>query len=217
MQCVYCQDNCTKRGKRNGKQSYQCKTCRKYQQDNYSKVRILQEKYQLVHRLNNEGCGKSSIGRLLTISKSSVLRIIMRLAKSISRPEIIENNESYEMVELCTYCGNKKHESWIIYAINKKTRRIVDFYIGRRTKENIRKVVDNLLKLNPKKIYTDGLNIYQSPIKEQMHIVYKGCTNHIERKNLTIRMHLKRLNRKTICFSKSEVMLERCFYLWFCA
>jgi transposase-like protein len=172
MQCVYCQNDCIKRGKRKGVQSYRGKACKKYQQENYNKLRISQEKYEWVHLLNNEGCGISSIGRLLSISKSSVQRMIVRLANSISRPEIIEDNESYEMDELRTYCGNKKNECWLIYAINKKTRQIVAYCVGRRTKANIGKVVDKLLKMNPKKIYTDGLNIYQSLIKKNMHVVY---------------------------------------------
>ncbi len=217
MQCVYCQNNCIKRGKRKGIQNYQCLECKKYQQENYTKLRIPEEKYEWVHRLNNEGCGMSSIGRLLNISKSSVQRAITKIASQLTLPEIKETSESYEIDELRTYCGNKKNECRLIYAINKKTRQIIDFCAGRRTKENIKKVVDKLLKLNAKKIYTDGLNTYQSLIKAQMHIAYKGCTNHIERKNLTIRMQLKRLSRKTICFSKSEQLLESCFYLYICA
>jgi len=173
-----------------------------------------EEQYTLVHRLNNEGCGISSIGRLLNISKSSVQRVITRLFASISRPEIYESGESYEMDELRTYCGNKKNECWLIYAINRKTRKIIDFCVGRRTKENIKKVVDKLLMLNPKKIYTDGLNIYQSILQEHIHSVYSGSTNRIERKNLTLRTQVKRLSRRTLCFTKTNNMLESSVGLW---
>jgi hypothetical protein len=40
-------------------------------------------------------------------------------------------------------------------------------------------------------------------------------TNHIERKNLSLRTHLKRLNRRTICFSKSLVILSACLRIYF--
>jgi insertion element IS1 protein InsB len=45
------------------------------------------------------------------------------------------------MDELRTYIGNKENECWIIYAINKLTKEVIDFAVGRRTKETISKVV----------------------------------------------------------------------------
>jgi insertion element IS1 protein InsB len=36
------------------------------------------------------------------------------------------------------------------------------------------------------------------------HYVGKDQTQQIERKNLNFRTHLKRLNRRTICYSKNE-------------
>jgi len=38
------------------------------------------------------------------------------------------------------------------------------------------------------------------------HVIGKDNTWKIERKNLNFRTHLKRLSRKTICFSKDEVI-----------
>jgi len=110
-------------------------------------------------KLNNEGMGISSISRILDISKSSVQRIILRLSSMIQKPVFSEYNETYEIDELRTYVGNKKNESWVIYAINKANGNIIDLVVGRRTKENIRKVVDTILSYSPKRIYTDGLNI----------------------------------------------------------
>ena len=78
MSCRYCQNGCVKSGIRNGTQRYRCKFCKKYQQENYTKPRIPQEKYEWTVRLNNEGCGISNIARLLEISKSSVQRLIER-------------------------------------------------------------------------------------------------------------------------------------------
>ena len=139
----------------------------------------------------------------------------MKQAKEkINKPIFEETNQSYEMDELRTYCGSKTKEVWIIYAINRKTKKIIDFFVGRRTKENIKKVVDTVLELNPKHIYSDRLNIYQTLISEKMHKIYPHCTNHIERMNLTIRTQLKPLNRRTICFTRSVEMLHCKFYLW---
>ncbi len=49
---------------------------------------IPEEKYEWVKQLNNEGCGISSISRLLEISKSSVQRLIERIASVLKLHEI---------------------------------------------------------------------------------------------------------------------------------
>jgi IS1 family transposase/transposase-like protein len=214
MNCRYCKNVCVKSGIRNGVQRYRCKFCKKYQQKEYSKSRISQEKYEWTVKLNNEGCGISNIARLLSISKSSVQRLIERMAVNLQIPPINESGQSYEIDEPRTSCRNKQNELWLIYAINRTNKRIIDFFVGRRTKENIAKVVSILHKLHPKHIYSDKLNIYESLLYKSIHKIYPRCTNFIERKNLTLRTHLKRLSRKTICFTKSAIMLKNCMQLY---
>ena len=160
MRCRYCKNECIKKGKYKTIQRYQCKHCKKYQQQQYSKFIITKDKYDWVLHLNNEGCGISSISRLLEITKSSVQRVITRIAATIQIPVYSESNQSYEMDELHSYCGTKKNECWIMYAISKTTGEVIDFEVGKRTKFNIEQVVHSILALNPKRIYTDGLNIY---------------------------------------------------------
>jgi len=46
MNCIYCNENCIKRGKSGLVQRYQCKSCKKSQQAVYLKPRIPQEKYE---------------------------------------------------------------------------------------------------------------------------------------------------------------------------
>jgi insertion element IS1 protein InsB len=69
--------------------------------------------------------------------------------------------------------------------------------------------------MNPKKICTDVLNIYKTLVPERLHKVGLPNTRHIERFNLNLRTHLKRLSRKTICFSKSKELLEACLKIYF--
>jgi insertion element IS1 protein InsB len=52
--------------------------------------------------------------------------------------------------------------------------------------------------------YTDGWGGYTRILDEEQHEVGKHYTQKIERKHLTLRTRIKRLARKTICFSKSE-------------
>jgi IS1 family transposase len=177
MECVYCKNKCIKKGKYKTIQRYQCKECKRYQQDTYTKCRIKEEKQKWVIHLCREGCGISFIARLLQISKSSVQRIIIKIASALKIPVCKEIGQSYEMDELRTFCGNKAEECWVIYAINRTSGKVIDFVVGRRTKENIKQVVCSVLNLCPIAIYTDGLNIYPVLIHKYIHKVLRYRTN----------------------------------------
>jgi insertion element IS1 protein InsB len=51
---------------------------------------------------------------------------------------------------------------------------------------------------------TDSWKSYKKYIPEEKHIISKRKTTHIERRNRDFRTHLKRLTRKTVCFSKKD-------------
>uniref|UniRef100_UPI0038B502E2 IS1 family transposase n=1 Tax=Tenacibaculum singaporense TaxID=2358479 RepID=UPI0038B502E2 len=48
-----------------------------------------------------------------------------------------------------------------------------------------------------------------------MHKRFQYCTNRIERMNLNLRTHIKRLSRKTICFTKNQKYLEAHLKIYF--
>ena len=54
--------------------------------------------------------------------------------------------------------------------------------------------------------YTDKAGVYQRHLPSEQHTVGKLTMQKIERKHLTLRTRLKRLTRKTLCFSRSFVM-----------
>jgi insertion element IS1 protein InsB len=79
----------------------------------------------------------------------------------------------------------------------------------------LRGVIETLKIASAKAIYTDKLPSYKSLIPKAIHKTMHRGINYIERKNLTLRTHLKRLNRKTICYSKSLAMLTACIKIYF--
>lgn len=95
-------------------------------------------------------------------------------------------------------------------------RRVMDIRVGKRKKENLKPVILTLLLAKAKSISTDKLSIYKTLIPESIHTTHRRCTNHIERKHLTLRVHIKRLNRRTIAFSRSVEMLSAVLkiYCW---
>lgn len=56
------------------------------------------------------------------------------------------------------------------------------------------------------RFYTDDWGAYQRHLDPEQPIIGKENTQKIERKHLTLRTRIKRLARKTICFSKIEQM-----------
>jgi len=116
---------------------------------------------------------------------------------------------------LCTFVKSKSKRIWIVYAFEKETKNIVGFNVGTRTNLTLDNVVKQVLSASPLAILTDKLKGYQSLIPPYIHKTVRFGTNRIERINLTLRTHLKRLNRKTICFSKSEVMLKAVLNIYF--
>ncbi len=53
-------------------------------------------------------------------------------------------------------------------------------------------------------------------IPKEIHRRFQYATNKIERMNLTLRTHIKRLGRKMICFSKKTLYLEAPLKIYFC-
>lgn len=58
-------------------------------------------------------------------------------------------------------------------------------------------------------ITSDDWGSYSRGGAEDKHLTGKIFTQHIERNNLTLRTRLKRLARKTICFSRSVEIHEK--------
>jgi len=216
--CNYCSSlSCIKRGIRQGKQRYQCKSCRKYQLSDYRYKLYDKKDDNNILSLNAESVGISGLSRHLGYSKSTIIRRICYLAEQVRKPVLYEYNQVYEVDEMWTYVSSckKRDIKWIMYAINKKTNQVMDLVVGSRTTDNLSIVINKLKQLSPKKIITDKLNIYPNVINPIEHDTRRYRNNKIERSNLNLRTHLKRLGRKTICYSKSVKMLENCLLLYF--
>jgi len=133
--------------------------------------------------------------------------------------------ESAEADEMWSYVQNKDNRVWLWHAIDHKTGDILAYTFG--SWED--KVFDELMKLlSPfriQKFYTDGKPTYAKKLKHRKvkyrkkkkskkvkrtrkiaHEVGKKNTQKIERVHLSLRTWVKRLARKTICFSKSLIM-----------
>jgi len=213
MECKKCFNSCVKKGKRNNIQRYYCKECKRSFQESYN-----YQSYEVgdssIPVLLKEGLGFRSISRVLNISLNTVSKRILRISEIIDAP-VIPKGKEFEVDEMRTYIGHKKSLFWIIYGLQKDTREVVSFHVGKRGSKHLRKVTDALLLSDSIKIFTDKYVAYKPIIPKEVHITKQYSTNRIERNNLNLRIHLKKLNRRTICYSKSLIMLSACLKIYF--
>ena len=215
IECNFCNGKCIKNGFQiNGSQRYKCTICRKGQQKEYNYNAYKSTINQSIIEFTKEGLGIRSTARILKISTTTLLKRIITIAKDIHQP-IISKGKTYEVDEMCTYIRHKRNFSWIVLALEKETKRVVTFAVGKRNNKTLSHVLNTLKLAAAKKIFTDRLKNYQYLIEKKLHSVKRFGTNHIERLNLTLRTHLKRLNRRTICFSRSWVVLTAVLKIYF--
>jgi IS1 family transposase len=83
----------------------------------------------------------------------------------------------------------------------------VDLYVlGTHKDEAFLKLKRLLAPFGITRFYTDDWGAYQRHLDPTSHEIGKQNTQKIERKHLTLRTRIKRLARKTICFSKTVRM-----------
>jgi len=116
----------------------------------------------------------------------------------------IEIRTDLEGDEFWSYVNSKKNQRWTWYAIERKSGIILAYQQGKRTDESCKKLMEKLENFDIRYFHTDDWQSYKKYIPTEKHIVGKDNTWKIERKNLNFRTHIKRLSRKTICFSKNE-------------
>jgi len=140
---------------------------------------------------------------------------MLKISNQLQIPTFNNLGCKFEVDEMFIKIANGRKRNWLIYGIEKNTGDVIDVRVGPRSIENIKPLIDKILLLDPSKVYTDKLPLYRGLIPKKIHKVFQYCTNKIERMNLTLRTHIKRLGRKTICFSRKEKYLEAHLKIYF--
>jgi insertion element IS1 protein InsB len=126
----------------------------------------------------------------------------------------VEIRTDCEADEFWSYVGKKSNQRWTWYVIERKTGIILAYHNGKRTDKSCALLMDKLSVFPIRYYYTDNWQSYSKYIPSNKHIIGKDNTWKIERKNLNFRTHIKRLNRKTICFSKCEQIHDKVIGLY---
>jgi insertion element IS1 protein InsB len=110
------------------------------------------------------------------------------------------------MDEMWSFVGDKETERWLWHAIDHRTGRVLAYVVGTRKDAVFLELQALLAPFGITRYYTDKGGAYQRHLPPEQHTVGKLPMQKIERKHLTLRTRLKRLARKTLCFSRSCAM-----------
>lgn len=113
-----------------------------------------------------------------------------------------------EIDEMWSFVRGKKLQRWLWYAWEPRLKRIIAHAFGDRSTNTLKILLKRMEHLNVAFWCTDNFSAY-NVLPNDKHIVGKIYTQRIERENLTLRNRLKRLNRKTLGYSKSAEMHDK--------
>ena len=141
--------------------------------------------------------------------------MMSELAQTLVLPN---EKPTLELDELWSFVLKKVNKRWIWIALCRETRQVVAFVIGNRSTASCRQLWQKIPKeFRQGHCFSDFWKAYQLVIPRDQHTAVgkeSGETADVERWNNTHRQRLGRFVRKTLSFSKSDVMHEICLFLF---
>ncbi|XKI47683.1 IS1 family transposase [Altericista sp. CCNU0014] len=107
-----------------------------------------------------------------------------------------------------SFVGDKAQQRWLWHAIDHHSAEVLAYVLDTHQDKAFARLKGLLEPFGITQFYTDDWGAYERLLHPAEHTVGKRNIQRIERKHLTFRTQIKRLARKTICFSKSVVEHE---------
>ena len=114
--------------------------------------------------------------------------------------------EEAELDVMWSFVGRKKRPRWLWGALDHQTGHMMAYVFSRREDQALPQLKALLVPFGIRRFYTDGWGAYHRHLVPDQHGVGKQRTQQLERNHLALRTRIKRLVRKTICFSRSVHM-----------
>ena len=111
-----------------------------------------------------------------------------------------------ELDEMWAYVAKKTNPRWLWHAIDHHSGKVLAYVFGRRKDTVFLDLQGLLAPFGITRFYTDGWGTYERHLTPEQHVVGKQHTQKIESKHINLRTRIKRLVRRTICFSKTTAM-----------
>ena len=152
------------------------------------------------------------IARLFSISRCTLSSWIKEHVKSL--PDLADtllparSDDILEYDEMWSFVLRKVDKRWLWTVICRRTRQILAFVIGDRSKKSCQRLWSRIPRQYRNCLsYSDFWQAYQKVLPEDRHTSVgkdSGQTSHMERWYCTIRQRQARFVRKTLSFSKTD-------------
>ncbi|MEW6499250.1 MAG: IS1 family transposase [Cyanobacteriota bacterium] len=205
-------------GHRKGRQCYKCKHCGRQFLDHYRPWQYSNDVKQLCLKmyLCCLGTARNPCESQTFTTRPSCIGFEQQVCHYRMPHRPLEIPKITDLDELQTFVGNKRNKLWIWTALNHFQAGILAWTVGDSPKATLRersaqtfKPLWLIVKCFGCFFYlTDGWSVYQMFIQDGDYIVSKTYMTPIDGENTRLRHYLARLDRKTLCYSKSIEMLK---------
>ncbi|WP_141106256.1 IS1-like element IS1N family transposase [Shigella dysenteriae] len=214
IHCPRCQSAQVYRHGQNpkGHDRFRCRDCHRVFQLTYTYEARKPGIKELITEMAFNGAGVRDTARTLKIGINTVIRTFKKLTPKRITSSLVAHADVAlicELDEQWSFVGSKARQHWLWYAYNTKTGGGLAYTFGPRTDETCRELLALLTPFNIGMITSDDWGSYGREVPKDKHLTGKIFTQRIERNNLTLRTRIKRLARKTICFSRSVEIHEK--------
>lgn len=198
------------------KQRYKCKNCgcNFTNGDNraHPKADALRAQAALSYARN--GVSLRGIAADMGRHPSTILRWIRREAAGLAAPSVPNDATEIEIDELWHFVVCKKNKLWVIRALDRSSKKIIAWVLGKRNADTVQKLYEKLKHLSNAMFYTDYWSAFIKVLPEHQHMVSKSETLNIERDNSNVRHRLACFKRKSKVVSRSIDALQIRLILW---
>jgi insertion element IS1 protein InsB len=200
-----------------GKQNHRCRICGRQFVTSAEERIISDEQRALIEHLLCERISLRGICRAVGVSLTWLLHFMverfaacpdhLHVQQPASPTDVVLRQLEAEADEMWSFVKKKANKQWIWIAMDAKTRQIIAFYVGDRSRDSAKQLWARLPLVYRKQatFHTDQYDAYRGVIPAERHKAitkHARKTNYIERFNNTLRQRVSRLVRETLSFSK---------------
>ena len=201
----------------NGKQNHHCHDCGRQFVQYFAQYLIAGDKRALIERLLLERISLRGICRTVGVGLKWLLGFLVHCVEALPdhlhvqsatcHGNVMIRRLEVEADEMSSFVQKKANKQWIWIAMDAKTRQVIAFYVGDRSRRSAKRLWAKIPEAYRQHatFYTDQYVVYEGVIPAAQHRAITKLartTNHIERFNNTLRQRVSRLVREALSFSK---------------